>query len=253
MNTTLQSKLYLGGMVLLAAWAFAPAANAEDAPSHWPMVHEHEDPLLTKFMLDRFEWRDANTTDSFYWEAQAWIGHDLNKLWLKTEGARSNGTTEDADVEAYYSRAVAAFWDAQVGLRHDFSTSEQPARDWFGAGFKGLAPYLFEVDATAYLGDAGRSALRFKAEYDLWLTQKWVFMPEVELNAYGKDDPERNIGSGLSDASLSLRVRYDIRREFAPYLGVQWSQKYSGTADYARAAGEPVSETVLLAGIRAWW
>lgn len=228
------------------------AVQAQDTVQHWPSAM-HEEPLLSKFMLDRLEHRDGKNTDLTYWEAQAWIGGDINKLWLKTEGSRVQGVTDDADLEAYYSRAVAAFWDAQFGVRHDFSTADMPSRNWLGVGFKGLAPYMFEVDATAYLGNNGRSALRLKAEYDLLLTQRWVFMPEVELNAYGKDDPERNLGSGLSDANLTLRVRYEIRREFAPYLGVMWTQKYGGTADYARAAGDSASETQYLAGIRAWW
>lgn len=228
------------------------AVQAEDTLPHWPSAM-HAEPVLSKFMLDRLEHRDGKTSDATYWEAQAWIGGDINKLWLKTEGSRVQGMTEDADLEAYYSRAVAAFWDAQFGVRHDFSTTDMPARNWLGVGFKGLAPYMFEVDATAYVGNNGRTAMRIKAEYDLLLTQRWVFMPELEFNAYGKADPERNLGSGLSDASLTLRVRYEIRREFAPYLGVMWTQKYGGTADFARAAGEAASETQYLAGIRAWW
>jgi copper resistance protein B len=241
-------------MILLAVSALSMtlSTRAEDAMQHWPSAM-HEEPLLSKWMLDRLEHRDAKDGDSTYWEAQAWIGGDINKLWLKTEGNIVQGKADDAELEAYYSRAVAAFWDAQFGVRHDFSTNDLPSRNWLGVGFKGLAPYLFEVDATAYLGNNGRSAVRFKGEYDLLLTQRWVFIPEVELNAYGKKDPERNLGSGLSDASFSLRLRYEIRREFAPYVGVTWTQKYGGTADFARTAGDPVSETFLLAGIRAWW
>ncbi|MBI3561429.1 MAG: copper resistance protein B [Gammaproteobacteria bacterium] len=216
-------------------------------------VHAHENPVLTKWMLDRFEQRTSNGADQTYWEAQVWTGVDEHKLWLKTEGSRRHGITEDADLEAYYSRAVAAFWDTQIGMRHDFSVANTPSRNWLGVGFQGLAPYLFEVGATAYLGGNGRTAIRLKSQYDLLLTQNWVFMPEIELNAYGKADPERNLGSGVSDASLTLRVRYDIRRELSPYLGLMWTQKYADTADFARAAGEPVAETHYVAGIRAWW
>lgn len=239
---------------LVSHLGHASAAQAHDTLPHFDTaVHEHENPVLSKWMLDRFERRDANSGDLTYWEAQAWIGGDERKLWLKTEGSRVAGVTDDADLEAYYSRAVAAFWDAQIGVRHDFSAADSPSRNWLGVGFQGLAPYLFEVDATAYLGDNGRTALRFKSEYDLLLTQNWVFMPEVELNAYGKADPARSLGSGLADAKLTLRVRYDIRRELSPYVGVMWTQKYGGTADVARAAGEPASETQYVVGIRAWW
>lgn len=240
----------LAGVVL--AGSIASIAQAQDKPGAWPSP-VHDNTIFSKWMLDRLEYRDTSTDNSTYWEGQAWIGSDTNKLWLKTEGSRVNGETDDAELEAYYSRAVAPFWDAQVGIRHEFSTTEMPARDWLGVGFQGLAPYLFEVDATAYVGQHGRTALRFKGEYDLLLTQRLVFMPEVEFNAYGKKDPEKMRGSGLSDASLTLRLRYDIRREFAPYVGVTWTQKYGGTADYARAAGASVSETFLLAGVRVWW
>ena len=232
----------------------ATEEHAQDDVQHFDMpVHEHEDPILSKWMLDRLERRFVDGADQTYWEAQAWIGRDEHKLWLKTEGNRVNGMTDDAELEAYYSRAVAAFWDAQVGVRHDIAVGDAPARNWFGAGFQGLAPYMFEVDATAYLGDNGRTSARFKAEYDLWLTQRWVFMPEVEVNAYGKSDPERGLGSGLSDADLTLRLRYDIRRELSPYVAVMWTKKFGGTANFARAADEATSETLYVAGIRAWW
>ncbi len=244
---------------LLNLFAIASLSLGMNAPAHadetikqWPNTG-HEEPILSKWMLDRLEHRETKDGNSSYWEAQAWIGGDINKLWLKTEGNVVQGKTDDAELEAYYSRAIAAFWDVQFGARHDFSTADLPSRNWLGVGFKGLAPYLFEVDATAYVGNNGRTALRFKGEYDLLLTQRWVFMPEVEVNAYGKEDLERNLGSGLSDGSLTLRVRYDIRRELSPYVGVTWTQKYGDTADIARAAGEPASETFLLVGLRAWW
>ena len=248
------TRLALSSLVsMLSLVSPVQAQNVEvNTAENWPPAM-HDDIVLSKIMLDRLERRFGDDGDLTYWEAQAWVGGDINKLWLKTEGSRAQGATDDADLEAYYSRAVAAFWDAQFGVRHDFSTEDAPSRDWLGVGFQGLAPYLFEVDATAYLGTHGRSAVRLKTEYDLLLTQRWVFMPEVELNAYGKDDPERNLGSGLSDASLTLRVRYEIRREISPYVGIMWTQKYGGTADYVRAAGGTASETQYVAGIRFWW
>lgn len=244
------------GLVALpvnATEGHAHEKSADGFPVFEMAVHEHEDPMLSKWMLDRLERRFVDGADQTYWEAQAWFGYDEHKLWLKTEGSRVNGKTEDAELEAYYSRAVTAFWDAQIGLRHDFAVGNAPSRNWIGIGMQGLAPYMFEVDATAYLGDNSRSAARFKAEYDVWLTQRWVLMPEVELNVYGKSDPERGIGSGLSDTSLTLRLRYDIRRELSPYVGVTWKKKYGGTADYAQSAGESTAQTSYILGIRAWW
>lgn len=248
----MKMKNCLAGLGLMFALGLSTVVQAQDNTKNWPSPI-HDNAILSKWMLDRLEHREMKDGNSSYWEAQAWIGGDINKLWLKTEGNVVQGKTDDAELEAYYSRAIAAFWDVQFGARHDFSTADLPSRNWLGVGFKGLAPYLFEVDATAYVGNNGRTALRFKGEYDLLLTQRWVFMPEVELNAYGKEDLERGIGSGLSDGSLTLRLRYDIRREFAPYVGVMWTQKYGDTADFARAAGEPASETLYLVGLRAWW
>lgn len=229
----------------------AQAQNPTDS-RNWPPAM-HDNTVLSKVMIDRLEYRNAKPDDITYWEGQAWVGGDINKLWLKTEGEVAGGNTEDAELEAYYSRAVAAFWDVQFGLRHDFKIEDSPSRDWVGFGFKGLAPYRFEVDATAYAGSEGRTAARLKAEYELLLTQKLVLMPEVEFNLYGKADPERGLGSGLSDSEVGLRIRYEFAREFAPYVGVVWTNKYGGTADYARAAGAPTSDTQFVAGIRAWW
>jgi len=251
-ENAMKLKYLLASLALLTSFGVMSRVQAQDNSQNWPSPM-HDDAIMSKWMLDRLEHREMHDANSTYWEGQAWIGGDINKLWLKTEGNIVQGKTDDAELEAYYSRAIAAFWDVQFGARHDFSTADLPSRNWVGAGFKGLAPYLFEVDATAYVGNNGRTALRFKGEYDLLLTQRLVFMPELEMNAYGKKDVERNIGSGLSDGSLTLRLRYDIRRELSPYIGVTWSQKYGETADLARNAGESASETAYLVGLRAWW
>lgn len=248
----MKTNTILAGFGLVFALALTTTVQASEKPSNWPSPI-HDNAIMSKWMLDRLEHREMRDGNSTYWEGQAWIGSDINKLWLKTEGNIVQGKTDDAELEAYYSRAVAPFWDMQLGVRHEFSTPEQPTRNWLGVGFQGLAPYLFEMDATAYVGNDSRTALRIKGEYDLLLTQRLVFMPELEINAYGKKDAAKMRGSGLSDASLTLRFRYDIRREFAPYAGVMWTQKYGGTADFARAAGVSASETAYIAGLRVWW
>jgi len=232
--------------------AGAAAAAGSDGPKDWPSPM-HDNTVLTKVMLDRLELRGTDAGHLTYWEGQAWVGSDINKLWLKTEGDIVKGAMEEGDVEAFYSRAVAPFWDFQVGLRHDFKGATQATRDWAAVGFKGLAPYRFEVDATAYVGNSGRTAAQLKAEYDLLFTQRLILTPEVELNAFGKKDPQRGVGAGLSNLDVGLRLRYEIRREFAPYVGVVWTRKYGGTADYARADGEAVTDTQWVVGVRAWW
>lgn len=210
-----------------------------------------DDPLLIMGKLDQFEIRDADDPDPLVWGAQGWIGKDLNKLWLKTEGERVDGDTEELEFQALYGRAIAPYWDFQVGWRGDFKP--KPTRDWLAIGVQGVAPYFFEIDAAFFVGDGGRKSARLDAEYELLFSQKLILTPEIEINLFGKDDPELGIGSGLSDVETGLRLRYEIRREFAPYIGVNWEKKFGGTADFARNAGEETDDVQLVAGIRAWF
>ncbi len=211
----------------------------------------NDDPLLTKVMINQIEIRNGDGKDPVVWDAQAWIGKDLHKLWIKTEGERVNGDVEESELQLLYSRAIAPFWDLQAGLRREFRP--RPTRDWFVLGLKGLAPYFFEVDASLFIGDNGRIAARFNGEYEILFTQRLILTAEGEVNLYGKSDPARGIGSGLSDLELGLRLRYEVRREFAPYIGVNWIRQYGGTASFTRAKGDPVSDTRVVVGIRAWF
>jgi copper resistance protein B len=216
-----------------------------------PASAHDEEPVLSMVLVDRFEHRSTDAGSALHWDAQGWIGKDFDKLWLKTEGDRRDGRTDDASLEVLYDRAVAGFWDLQAGVRHDFEPG--PERTWVAVGMQGLAPYAFDVEATAYIGDEGRTAARLKAYYELLFTQRLILEPSIEANAYGKDDVERGLGSGLSNLELGLRLRYEIRREFAPYIGVAWTRRYGGTADLLRAQGEPTSDTTFVAGLRIWY
>ena len=208
--------------------------------------------IFYQVLLDQVEYtRTRHGGSGLAWDVQGWVGRDYNRLWVKSEGARQEGRTEDARVELLWSRPVAAFWDLQAGVRHDFG--EGPSRNWFAVGLQGVAPYWFDVEATAYLGSSGRAALRLKTEYDVVLTQRTFLVPELEANLYSKSDPDRGIGSGLSDLSIGLRLRHEIRREFAPYIGVSWTQRFGGTADLARAAGQPTTERQFVVGVRSWF
>jgi len=210
-----------------------------------------DDPVLTKLMLNQFEWRDADNNKPLVFSGQAWVGQDLKKLWFKGEAERAGGVTERAELQALYSQAVAPFWDLQLGVRRDFLPS--PSRNWVVLGLQGLSPYFFEIDTALFIGEQGRTALRFEAGYDLRLTQKLILSPEAEVNLYGKDDAELGIGAGLSDIELGLRLRYEFKREFAPYIGVNWSRNYGKTAEYARAAGEDDDRFTWMLGVRAWF
>ena len=230
------SVLKISMLSLVAGFAFA---GAED------------DPLLTKVLVDKIEVRDADGDNPLVLEGQAWIGKDLNKLWLKTDVARVDGKTEDAELQALYSRAIAPFWDFQFGLRKDFQPS--PGRSWAVIGLQGLAPYFFEVEPALFIGESGRAAFRLEAEYELLFTQRLILTPDIELNAYAQNDQDIGIGSGLSEVELGLRLRYEIRREFAPYIGVNWARKYGNTADFARRSGEEIDDTEFVIGIRVWF
>ncbi|HEC05691.1 copper resistance protein B [Thiolapillus sp.] len=211
----------------------------------------NDDPFLFMLKMDKLEFRDTDNGTNLIWDAQAWAGKDLNKLWIKSEGEQTEDGTEEGNVEVLYSRAIAPFWDLQAGWRHDFRP--EPSRDWFAFGAKGLAPYLFEVDATAYVGESGRLAAALSVEYEYLFTQKLILSPELEMNLYSKDDEEVGVGSGLSDMELGLRLRYEIVREFAPYIGVVWWGKYGNTADYAKAEGGDTSDVEFVAGFRLWF
>jgi copper resistance protein B len=207
----------------------------------------HDDPLLAMFKLDQFERARGDDTWATDWEAEAWIGRDFDKLWLRTEGEREGGRT-DARVEAFWDHAFASFWDWQLGVRHDAGGGAR--RDWAAFGVQGLAPYWFEIEATAYAGDSGRTALRFRAEYELLFTQRLILQPEFETNLYGKRDVERGIDSGVNDAALGLRLRYEIRREIAPYIGVVWKHRANDTT---AAPQLPVNNMQWVAGLRVWF
>lgn len=210
-----------------------------------------DDPLLSKVMVEQFEARDSDEGTETVLDGQLWIGYDLNKLWLKTEVEQFEGETEEAELQALYSRAIAPYWDVQVGVRRDLRP--EPTEDWLVFGFQGLAPYFFETNFALFIGEEGRSAARLEMEYEFMFTQRWVLSPEIEINLSGKDEPARGIGDGLTDIELGLRLRYEIRREFAPYIGINWSGKFGKTADYAEAAAEETSKTQLVAGIRFWF
>jgi copper resistance protein B len=188
---------------------------------------------------------------SFRWEGEAWAGTDLNRIWLKTEGTLTNGQLDDGQQELFYSRAISTYFDAQIGARYDLDSLAR--RGWIALGIEGLAPLFFQVAATGYVGGNGRLAAKLEGSYDLLLTQRLILQPQVEMNFYSQDDPERGIGAGFSDIDAGLRLRYEITRKFAPYVGVTYNGKFGRTADFARAAGAPTNEVRVAVGLRIWY
>jgi len=212
----------------------------------------HSDQMsFASLSVDRLEAvRSREQTHAAY-DLRFRYGRDYDRLVLKAEGEVADGSTETARTELLWGHAVAAYWDTQLGMRYD--SGARPNRGWLAFGVQGLAPYWFETEVTAYVGDAGRTALRLAAEYDLLLTQRLILQPRIEANLHGQRDAERALGSGLSDLTAGIRLRYEIRREFAPYLGIEWAGKFGATADYARTAGEDAREARFVAGLRFWY
>lgn len=256
--------LTLAGLVV--SFQLAQAAEeqsqhvAPDPPQHFmgdmpkermiELMQMDDDAPYGKVLLDQLETRAVDGADVQSWEFDAWYGDDYNKLWLETEG-ESVDSEEQGRVELMWDRIISPWWSFQTGVRQDFGPG--PSRTWLDLGIQGLAPYFFDIDAAIYVGEQGRTSARFSAEYDLLITQRLILQPELELRAFGKDDPENGIGSGFSDLELGLRLRYEIRREVAPYLGLHWERKFGHTADLARDAGEDSDELSVVAGLRVWF
>lgn len=226
------------------------AAAFPDLTGHDMSGHMDDDPFVWMVLVDRLEWQQD---DAFAWDAKAWFGHDDNRLWLRSEGKgeAQHGRIEHSDIEALWGKPVSPWWDVVFGVRHDFDPS--PSQTWAAIGVQGLAPYKFEVQATAYLGEGGQTALQAEVEYDLLLTNRLILQPRIEATAYGRDDAERGIGSGLGEIDVGLRLRYEVRREFAPYVGVEWGRSFGQTADYARSEGEDIEDLRFVAGVRFWF
>ena len=211
----------------------------------------HDKAINSLWLVDRLEYQDADDGSALAWEMNGWIGGDIDRLWLRSEGERSNGRTEEAQVEALWGHAIGPWWDVLGGVRQDFKPGAP--QTWAALGLQGMALYNFESQVTAYLGEGGQSALRLQAEYDILLTNRLILQPIAEANLYGRNDPQRGIGSGLSESEVGLRLRYELHRQFAPYVGVTWNRSYGKTADYAREEGEDRSEARLVLGVRLWF
>ena len=199
---------------------------------------------------DRLEYNEQANAGVF--DLQAWYGTTFDRLVIKTEGDFSEGSIEENQTDILWGHAVSAYWDTQAGVRLDYN-KEGENRQWLAFGLQGLAPYWFELDMTAYVGERGNTAFTLEAEYELLLTQKLVIQPRAEITLYGKNDKQNELGSGLSSSAIGFRVRYEFTRQFAPYIGVEWSNKFGNTADYATSSGQSSNNTAFVAGIKFWF
>lgn len=203
-------------------------------------------------LLEQAEDRWNGRNHEFRYDGQAWAGTDYDKLWLKSEGlVTSQGRFEDGRHELLYDRAISSYFDLQAGVRVDLDSAK--TRTWAAFGVQGLSVYFFDVEATAYVSDSGHYAARLKASYDLLITNRLILQPEAELNFYTKSDPGRRTGSGLSDIDAGLRLRYELSRKFAPYVGVSYSGLFGQSATFARREGESPHQVRFTFGVRTWF
>ncbi|ALJ12358.1 copper resistance protein B [Sphingopyxis macrogoltabida] len=213
---------------------------------------EHGGSTISQVMVDMAEARIGKGGDSYVWDAEARFGGDIDKLAIKSEGEGDfGGRLEDAEVQALWSHAVGPYFDVQAGVRQDFGPGPSPTHAVLG--FEGLAPYWFDVEGALFLSDKGDVTARLEGSYDQRITQRLIVQPMAEVEAAFQDVAERGIGGGFSNVELGVRLRYEIAREFAPYVGFAWERKLGKTARLARAAGDNVSRPAFVAGIRFWF
>ena len=225
---------------------------ADMAASREVLREEHGDIEVGKILVDRLEWANRSGRDGYTFDGQAWWGGDIDKLWIKGEAEGTfDGGAEGVEVQALWSHAIDPWFDLQLGVRQDFTPG--PNRTYLTAGVQGLAPYWFEVDVATFLSNKGELSARAEAEYDLRITQRLILQPRVEFDLAAQDVPELGIGSGLSTGEVGIRLRYEIQRQFAPYVGVQYEHAFGDTADFRRAAGEKGGGWSFLVGLRSWF
>jgi copper resistance protein B len=244
----------IGGASRRAVWA--QTVTKQDLPTNatpprWsPPVKDNQ--FIAHVLFDQLEGRSGGSGAELRWDAEGWLGTDMNRIWLKSEGFVDSDTVSDGEHEMLYDRPIPRmrYFDAQVGVRADLDSG--PARAWVAIGVEGLAPCSFEFAPTLYIRNDGHVAGRINGSYDLFITQRLVVQPQAELNFYSKDDPGRKIGSGISDMDAGIRIRYQISRKVSPYIGYAYNGEYGGTATYAQESGEHRSDPSFTFGIRIW-
>jgi copper resistance protein B len=230
-----------------AVWGAAAVA-----PSRAALRREHGGFTGSMILFNIAEYQARKGGDGYRWEGEGWFGGDINRFVVKTEGEGDvRGSLEKAEVQALYSRAIDPWWNLQAGIRYD--VQPEPQRVYATLGFEGLAPYWFKAAGALFLSNKGELLGRIEGFYDQRITQRLIVQPRAEIDASAQSIPEIGVGAGLTDIEIGLRLRYEIAREFAPYIGVEWSAKLGKTAQFARDAGERASGVNYVAGIRFWF
>ena len=234
--------------------SFIPPLTDEDRKAAFPDVQGHavHDGAVNYYVLfDQLEWQAGDGANGINVDTRGWVGRDRDRLWFRAEGDGESGRVGEAQAHVLYGRQFARWWDVVAGIRQDLRPGSP--QTWAAFGVQGLAPYWFDIEATGYVGASGRTHARFEVEYELLFTNRLILQPLFEAEVFGKSDPERGIGAGLSTTDLGFRIRYEFRREIAPYIGVTWRNKWGKTADFAEAAGEDTGGARFVTGLRLWF
>lgn len=221
--------------------------------TNFGMAPIHDNKFYAFVSADRLEYRWFDGGEAFLWDVKAWAGRDYNKLYVETEGewSEQESTVEAAQIELLYGRAFAPFWNLRAGLRHD--TEPHPCRTFAALGIMGLAPQWFETDLNAYLSEDGDLYVALETEYDFLITQRLILQPRLETELAAQDVPEYGTGAGFTHLELGLRLRYEISRKFAPYIGVSFESALGKTANNIESSGGDPDTTSLVAGIKGWF
>jgi copper resistance protein B len=233
---------------VLVVIAVASPVLAQDVDHGGHTVHDRA--INFQILVDQLEMQFVHGEPGSRWDSRTWIGGDINRLWIRSEGDVLDGVLDTAEAQVLYGRSFSRWWDVVAGVRYDPRPS--PSHTWLAIGIQGIAPQFLDVQATAFIGPSGHTAGRIEVEHELLLTQKLVMQSLVELSLSGKDDPDRGVGAGLSTGEVGFRFRYEIKREFAPYGGIVWHKKLFGTGDATRAAGGDAGGWHLVGGVRVW-
>jgi copper resistance protein B len=239
-------------MMLASLLPVATRAGQQPTQPGWPQP-VNNDRWFGYGILNQNELRAGEGQSIYRWDGEGWYGDNLNRAWFKSEGSLGlhTGTFDEAEAQALYSRAISPFFNLQGGVRYDFNPT--PARAYGAFGVEGLAPMFLEMGAFGFVSDGGHCAARLEGHYDMRLSQRLVLQPQFEADLYSASERDRGIGSGFSELDTGLRLRYEIRRQFAPYIGVTYQSKFGQTADFARDAGESVSAVRFVVGVRVWY
>ncbi|MCS3635946.1 copper resistance protein B [Salinibacter ruber] len=235
---------YTLGLLLAATLVVGAAAPPAQAQTM-------DDKLRTFVLFHKLEYVPEPDGRPIGLEATSWIGGDVNRAWLRAEGEQSTLHREgEVELEALYGRLVSPFFDAVAGVRVDRAWGAGgKTRAHLAVGLQGLAPYQFEVEPTLYVSQKGNVTAGFAASYHVLFTQRLKLESELETSAALQAVPEWGVGSGVNDLGLGARLRYELHRKFAPYVGYDHHWAFGETADLA---GEHASSGAFVFGVRIW-